>query len=449
MASANDEKDILQAYEDPIRGVNSDIVAQTRVETLVWGFLLVWTGVMAQTASLAEMAAAQPIAGAMYHWTWALAPTDIRRFSTWLQGWNTWTGWISMTVGICNSTANWIISLVQLNYPDYVATGWHSTLMVFAMMVVCVAFNVYKFGRLVPWIESIAGGLHFAMFIAFSITLLAMAKKHSASFVFLSRVDATQTSGWTNEFISWNLGLQTSVWVFVGFDAAVHLSEEVRRAPNTVPRVMVYTNLPMLAVFLHATGSTRAATAMGSLLVFNGILALLSGVASMSRLSWSWARDGGLPKVFAYVDAQKRVPARAVLFSSMLVVLLSLVNIGSTVAMQVFISLSTIAMYLSYFIAILMMFLRRLSSSSSPSPQLGPWTMGKLGMPVNIFALVYTAYIIIWLPFPTTIPITGANFNYASPMLFFVILLALGLWVFRRRTWPGLREDIVEVAINK
>lgn len=70
-------------------------------------------------------------------------------------------------------------------------------------------------------------------------------------------------------------------------------------------------------------------------------------------------------------------------------------------------------------------------------------------MPVNVFALVYTAYIIVWLPLPTTMPITGVNFNYSSPILAAVILLALGLWIVRRKTWPGLREDIMEVAIKK
>lgn len=146
------------------------------------------------------------------------------------------------------------------------------------------------------------------------------------------------------------------------------------------------------------------------------------------------------------VDSVKRVPARAVLFSISIVFLLTLINFGSSVAFQVFTSLSTISMYVSYFIAILMMVFARLSSSPPP---VGPWTMGRLGMPVNLFALVYTAYIIVWLPFPTTMPITGANFNYSSPILGFVILAALALWMVKRKTWPGLREDVIEVAINK
>lgn len=146
------------------------------------------------------------------------------------------------------------------------------------------------------------------------------------------------------------------------------------------------------------------------------------------------------------MDSSKRVPARAVLFSVFIVVLLSLVNIGSNVALQVFVSLSTLAMYVSYFIAILMMILRRFSSTP---PQMGPWTMGRFSIVVNIFALVYTAYIIVWLPFPITIPINAENFNYSSPIFGFVVLVALGWWVVKRTSWPGLREDIIQVAINK
>lgn len=190
---------------------------------LVWGFLIVWIGAMAQAASLAEMASVQPIAGAMYHWTWSLAPLNMRRFATWIQDWLTWAGWVSMTVGIGNSTSNWITSLVQLNFPGYVSEGWHGTLMIYAMVGVAVGCNLWKFGKVVPWMETVAGVWHVVLFIVFSIVLLAMAPKNSAEFVFLSRVDSAQTSGWTNGFVSWNLALQTPVWSFVGKDFFHHL----------------------------------------------------------------------------------------------------------------------------------------------------------------------------------------------------------------------------------
>ena len=55
-------------------------------EALAWGIIVVVIGAMAQSASLAEMASMQPIAGAQYHWTHYLAPVKQKKFITWMQG---------------------------------------------------------------------------------------------------------------------------------------------------------------------------------------------------------------------------------------------------------------------------------------------------------------------------------------------------------------------------
>ncbi|WEW54733.1 hypothetical protein PRK78_000158 [Emydomyces testavorans] len=55
-------------------------------QALAWGIFVVVAGALAQSASLAEMAAMQPIAGAQYHWTHHLAPPRQKRFITWMQG---------------------------------------------------------------------------------------------------------------------------------------------------------------------------------------------------------------------------------------------------------------------------------------------------------------------------------------------------------------------------
>jgi choline transport protein len=55
-------------------------------QTLAWGILIVVAGACAQSASMAEMAAIQPIAGAQYHWTHMLAPQRYKKFITWMQG---------------------------------------------------------------------------------------------------------------------------------------------------------------------------------------------------------------------------------------------------------------------------------------------------------------------------------------------------------------------------
>ncbi|KAM5491140.1 hypothetical protein MaudMau93_002161 [Microsporum audouinii] len=53
---------------------------------LAWGIIVVIAGGLAQSASMAEMASMQPIAGAQYHWTHHLAPQKHKKFITWMQG---------------------------------------------------------------------------------------------------------------------------------------------------------------------------------------------------------------------------------------------------------------------------------------------------------------------------------------------------------------------------
>ena len=181
---------------------------------LAWGIIVVVAGALAQSASLAEMSAVQPIAGAQYHWTHYLAPPSQRRFITWMQGWVTWFGWVSLLLGVANTTCYMLQSLIIVNYEHYVPERWHLTLMIFALLIVQGLINMYTFW-LIPWIELIAGILPVVMFIVFVVVLLATAPKHGARFVFLEKVPSS-TSGWNNYFISWNLGLLTPTWGFVG-----------------------------------------------------------------------------------------------------------------------------------------------------------------------------------------------------------------------------------------
>lgn len=105
-----------------------------------------------------------------------------------------------------------IQGLATLNYPDYVPERWHLTLIILAMLVVEGLMNMYTFW-LIPWIELLAGILHVVLFIVFVVVLVALAPRHSPEFVFLKGASG---SGWTNDFVSWNIGLLTPTWGFVG-----------------------------------------------------------------------------------------------------------------------------------------------------------------------------------------------------------------------------------------
>lgn len=86
-----------------------------------------------------------------------------------------------------------------------------------------------------------------------------------------------------------------------------------------------------------------------------------------------------------------------------------------------------------------------------PEPvKLGEWNLGRAGLPVNIFALTYTIYVMIWLPFPATLPVTGVNMNYAGPIFIAVFIFAISLWFLRaRKHWPGPNEKIVRLVVGQ
>jgi amino acid transporter len=153
-----------------------------------------------------------------------------------------------------------------------------------------------------------------------------------------------------------------------------------------------------------------------------------------------------VPLYFSLVDGRYRVPIRSVLLTWVLCALLALLNIGSGtyIALGAIVSLSSLASYFSYSIILCVTLHTRLTTGLQTSE----WSMGRSGLYVNAFALVYTLYAMIWLPFPTTLPVGASNMNY-WPVFGAVMIGALVAWfVWGRRHWPGPNKDIVEIVLR-
>ena len=55
------------------------------------------------------------------------------------------------------------------------------------------------------------------------------------------------------------------------------------------------TGYPVIEILRQATGSNAGTTVLMLMLCWNGLVALFSSLASVSRLTWAFARDRGLP----------------------------------------------------------------------------------------------------------------------------------------------------------
>lgn len=142
-------------------------------------------------------------------------------------------------------------------------------------------------------------------------------------------------------------------------------------------------------------------------------------------------------------------------------------------------ALSSLALYISYFIAIssaslhllLLLVIEKAKTTCYYLPythggvltiigmlyaryshgsnlKLGEWNWGRWGVYINVFALVYTAYMSIWLPFPSTLPVTAANMNYSGPILVLMLTVAVLLWLSWARTnWTGPNLTIMNFIV--
>lgn len=165
----------------------------------------------------------------------------------------------------------------------------------------------------------------------------------------------------------------------------------------------------------------------------------------------------GLPRYFGHVDAKRRVPVRAIVLVAVLILLLSLLNLGSGtyVAFGAITSLTSLASYLSYLIALSCSLHARLvardrgGGGGGFAP--GPWRWGRrAGTAINVVAVVYTLYAMVWLVFPNYLPATASNMNYCGPVMGIVLLFVISFWFLSaRKHWDGPNPAIVALVLKE
>ncbi|PSN74624.1 amino acid transporter [Corynespora cassiicola Philippines] len=447
--------------------------------TLTWSTLIAYIGALFQSASIAELASMQPIAGAQYHWTWTLAPPAHRRCITWFQGWVTWWGWIALLAGVFNVNAvtlqNSIVA-VRPGYADAVR-GWHTSVIMLGIIAVAGAVNVWGW-RGVPWVETGVGALHVGAWVAFLGVIGGLGWERgevkSSREVFVE--GEWGRSGWEDRFISFNVGMLATVWSFTGFDGAVHMAEEVKRARDAVPKAVFWSiavngilAFPIVVVFAYVMGpldqvltssqpiflimeritESRNATAAMGMIFFVVIFGCsIASVATVSRLTWAWSRDRALWKYFSVLSGAYAIPNRATALCLFISACLSLVNIGSSVAFSAIIALSILGVFFSYLVNITLMLMARWNGEIRELT-LGSWNLGRWGAMINIVAWIYTAWVMVFLPFPNFLPVTMQNMNFAGPVFGVVLAIVwVGWWAWGKDKWRGVDGDIVKVVVG-
>lgn len=192
------------------------------------------------------------------------------------------------------------------------------------------------------------------------------------------------------------------------------------------------TGYPFIYVFLNATGSVRAATGLTIVVLALLIMITISSLASTSRQTFAFARDNGLPfsSWLGAVHPTWHVPVNAVLFTCVFSMALALINIGSTVAFNAMLSLSTVALMATYVITIGCITLKRIRGERLPHSR---WSLGRYGLAVNVLALLYSCWSFFWSFWPNSHDVTAENFNWACVLFVGLMGLSAGLYFAHAR----------------
>jgi len=192
------------------------------------------------------------------------------------------------------------------------------------------------------------------------------------------------------------------------------------------------TGEPFIQVFYDTTQSNAGTCVLTALLIIVSFFGCVDNVAAASRQLFAFARDKGVPfhRWVAHVEPRWNIPFNAVALSWTINVLLSLINIGSTIAFDVILSLGTSAMVSTYIISVGCMTLKRLRGE----PLLpAPFTLGKFGLAINAFSVLSMTLIFIMTFFPQSPDPTLAAMNWNILVFGTVVVFSIFYFLIKGR----------------
>jgi choline transport protein len=124
------------------------------------------------------------------------------------------------------------------------------------------------------------------------------------------------------------------------------------------------------------------------------------------------------------------VPFNSVYIASLIGGVFCLINLGSTFGFNIIVSLSLLALLLTYMISIGCVLRKRILEEDLPPAR---WSLGRLGLPINAFAFCYCLFVIVFSCFPNEVPVTLETANWAPAVWSGVIMIAVVVYFLHGR----------------
>ncbi|KAG9072732.1 hypothetical protein KI688_000508 [Linnemannia hyalina] len=379
---------------------------------------------------LAELASAYPTTGGVHHWVYELASTRRGPFLTWMTGWLTVAG----SVASASSVAFYFSSVLgEILFIVHKVALTPGILVMFHLGAVLLWQSINLF--------PIRGFGYISAASAFAIALISHAQVESG-WVYVPFTTFLNYSGNSNAVYAALSSTLMASFVFCPQDTVVRMSEESRRPEKVLPRLVTMSSLvglilgfpivlglnygilhpikglldeavPAVDVILMTLGRPLGITFVA--LILTGIFFTgLTRLSIASRVTYAFARDGGLPKssYWNHLQSRRKTPQRV----SWLVTAACMSGIfpfywGDRNAFHWIASLACVATNLSF----------------------GPFSLGSLSRLLQTLSILWLLFLSAVLMLPTTFPVTISNFNYTFAAVAGIVVLSGVSWLVKAR----------------
>lgn len=376
------------------------------------------------------------------------------RVLSYLSAWVTMAAYFFLTAASALLASQLIWSLVLVVHTTFTVQPWHYYMGFIGPAILAVTLNIPLF-KLYPYmLKSMVAYINVGSLFILIVLLDRTHPKQSASFVF---ADVVNLTGWKSDGVVFFLGLLPGVTAVNGFEGAAHLADEIPHPEKNIPRVMfgsaalsALAGFPMCLVYMFCIKNVenllvpiggqpvsqllldsldcQALTIIG-ILVY--ILCLLAAticlLTSFSRILWSVAQRGGLPLSgwLSKINVHYDLPVNAITCSTLLVIAIGAILLGSTTAINAILGGGIIMGYTSYILVVGSLLYRGRSNVFSGQHF---FNLGRFGIFFNVVSIIWMPFITVWLCFPSYIPVTASTMNYASATSGGVLLCASVNW---------------------
>lgn len=411
----------------------------------VWAVLIAFVGQLFVATVYAQLSSQFPMTGGVYQWVRRLAGPKL--------GWM--TGWIYLAAAIASLSTVAYLGGVWMKALVGDASDSAGGLVLYGAVFLVVALGINLLG-VNPVKHFLSAGIIAEGVASIAVSLLLLVFFMHNDFGTLFQTLGSEANSGGSVLAGFLTCLAVAGWAFLGFDATTQVAEESHEPRRTVPRAMlrsfIFVGATVLlsgtAVTLSLQDPTRAVTgevadpvlssvteAFGAwsekpfiaVVLIAFFACAISIQTYIGRMVFSFARDKQIPfsKPLSRIG-RKEIPHVSLIVTALLAAAGLLLGLNGNAAATL-ISFGSGGFYIVFLTVAAVALWARLSGRWDP--RLGSFRLGRLGLVVNVLAVIWLVFEVINVAWPRAelAPIDGTWVQIWAVILVFGALIAIGL----------------------